>query len=67
MLNAVLSTDKQNTKKVVLQRTGSQVWYYQFTEGKGIRWSVDLIEELNCWNMQMVQRIFNNRIGSRLI
>jgi len=33
------------------QRTGSQVWYYQFTKGKGIQWSVDLTEELNCWNM----------------
>jgi len=34
-----------------LQRTGSQVWYYQFTKGKEIQWSVDLTEELNCWNM----------------
>jgi len=38
-------------KKVASQRTGSQVWYYQFTKGKGIHWSVDLAEELNCCNM----------------
>jgi len=25
--------------------------YYQFTKGKGIQWSVDHTEELNCWNM----------------
>jgi len=24
---------------------------YQFTEGKGIQWSVNLTEELSCWNM----------------
>jgi len=28
-----------------------QVWYYQFTKEKGIQWSVDHTEELNCWNM----------------
>jgi len=31
--------------------TESQVCYYQYTKGKGIQWSVDLIEELNCWNI----------------
>jgi len=29
-------------KKDAFQRTGSQVWYYQFTKEKGIQWSVDL-------------------------
>jgi len=38
-------------KKVASQRIGSQVQYYQFTKGKGIQWSVDLTEELSCWNM----------------
>jgi len=38
-------------KEVVFQMTGSQVWYYQFTKGKGIQMSVDLTEELNWWNM----------------
>ena len=38
-------------KKVASQRTESQVWYYQFTKGNGIQWSVDLTEELNCWNI----------------
>jgi len=36
---------------VASQRTGSQVWYYQFTKIKGIQQNVDLTEELNCWNM----------------
>ena len=31
-------------KKVPSQRTGSQVWYYQFTVGKGIQSSVDLTD-----------------------
>jgi len=26
-------------------------WYYQSTKEKGIQWSVDHTEELNCWNM----------------
>ena len=38
-------------KQRASQRTGSQVWYYQFAKGKGIEWSVDLTEELNYWNM----------------
>jgi len=38
-------------ENVAFQRTGSQVWYYQFTKGEGIQWSVDRTEELNCWNM----------------
>jgi len=28
-----------------------RVWYYQSTKEKGIQWSVDHTEELNCWNM----------------
>ena len=27
------------------------VFYSQFTKEKRIQWSVDLTEELNCWNM----------------
>jgi len=38
-------------KKDASQRTGSQVWYYQFPKGNGIQWSVNLTQELNCWNM----------------
>jgi len=38
-------------KKVVFQGTRSQVWNYQFTMGKGIQWSLDITEELYCWNM----------------
>jgi len=37
--------------EVASQRTGSQVWYYQYTKGKGIQQSVDLTGELNCWNI----------------
>jgi len=51
---AVLEKMKRQSPRLVRaasQRTGSQVWYYQFTKGKVIQWSVDLTEELNCWNM----------------
>jgi len=56
-------------KKVVFQRTGSQVWYYQFTNGNGIQWSVDLTEELNCWNMlwKWWKGSSNTEFGSRSI
>jgi len=36
------------SKKVAFHETGGQVWYNQFTEAKGIQWTVDLTEELNC-------------------
>ena len=38
-------------KNVCIPEDWSQVWYYQVTKGKGIQWSVDPTEELNCWNM----------------
>ena len=41
----------QLSHQVASQRIGSQVWYYQSTKEKGIQWSVDHTEELNCWNM----------------
>ena len=38
-------------KEDCIPEAGSQVWYYQFTKGKAIQWSVDVTEKLNCWNM----------------
>ena len=46
------------------QRIGSQVWYYPFTEGKAIQWSVDL--KLLEHAMKVVERIFEHRIWQQI-
>jgi len=55
--------------KVASQRIGSLVWYCHFTKWMVIQWSVDLIEELNCWNMlqKWWKGFSNTEFGSRLI
>ena len=63
------ASDLNDPNHWMTKRTGSQVWLDQFTKGKGIQWSVDLIEELNCWKMlwKSWKQSSNTEFGSRLI
>jgi len=43
------------------------VWYYQFTKGQGIQWSVDLTGiKLLEYAMKVVERIFEHRIRQQI-
>ena len=53
-------------KEGCTHRTGSQVWYYQFANGMGIQWSVDLIIKLLEHAMKVVERIFKHRIWHQI-
>jgi len=47
---------------------GSQVWYYQFTKGKVIQWSVHLMRGIKLLEhaVKVLERIFEHRIRQQI-
>jgi len=55
-------------RKVAFQRTGSQVWYYQFTKRMGIQWECGSYRGIKLLKhaMKVVERIFKHRIWHQI-